>query len=135
WALKVGNGQNGGDANSVYFTAGIVDEKHGLFGSLTPVAPGTPEGPAEAQTVQIALDVFQTDLAQVQKDIAGHVTGAPLQQDIKTLKSSFIELKQAQQRFARETRSDFVRNPHKSATDNLIDAAVAAYFAVLGKNA
>jgi uncharacterized protein (TIGR03118 family) len=49
WALKVGNGGNGGDANKVYFTAGLDNEQHGLFGSLTPVAPGPSEGPAEAQ--------------------------------------------------------------------------------------
>jgi uncharacterized protein (TIGR03118 family) len=46
WALKVGNGGKGGDANTVYFTAGLDHETHGLFGSLTPVAPGTPEGAA-----------------------------------------------------------------------------------------
>src|SRR5262249_7658026 len=39
WALKVGNGGMGGDANTVYFTAGIDHEQHGLFGSLTPAAP------------------------------------------------------------------------------------------------
>ena len=39
WALQVGNGGSGGDANSVYFTAGLDNETHGLFGSLTPVAP------------------------------------------------------------------------------------------------
>jgi len=37
WALRVGNGGNGGDANAVYFTAGPNDEHDGLFGSLTPV--------------------------------------------------------------------------------------------------
>jgi uncharacterized protein (TIGR03118 family) len=37
WALKVGNGGAGGDANTVYFTAGLDNETHGLFGSLTPV--------------------------------------------------------------------------------------------------
>jgi uncharacterized protein (TIGR03118 family) len=36
WALKVGNGGAGGDANTVYFTAGIDNEMHGLFGSLSP---------------------------------------------------------------------------------------------------
>jgi uncharacterized protein (TIGR03118 family) len=36
WALQVGNGANGGLANTVYFTAGPNDEKDGLFGSLTP---------------------------------------------------------------------------------------------------
>jgi len=44
WTLTVGNGGNGGDANKVYFTAGPNDEKDGLFGSLTAVAPGTPCG-------------------------------------------------------------------------------------------
>ena len=39
WALQVGNGGSGGDANTVYFTAGLDHETHGLFGSLTPVAP------------------------------------------------------------------------------------------------
>ena len=34
WALQVGNGKSGGDANAVYFTAGPGGEQHGLFGSL-----------------------------------------------------------------------------------------------------
>lgn len=34
WALQVGNGGNGGDINTVYFTAGPAEEKHGLFGKL-----------------------------------------------------------------------------------------------------
>ena len=36
WSLKVGNGGNGGLANTIYFTAGPNDEKDGLFGSLGP---------------------------------------------------------------------------------------------------
>jgi uncharacterized protein (TIGR03118 family) len=36
WALKVGNGGNGGDANTLYFTAGPNDESDGLFGSIAP---------------------------------------------------------------------------------------------------
>jgi uncharacterized protein (TIGR03118 family) len=39
WALKVGNGGAGGNANTVYFTAGPMDETHGLFGSLSTAAP------------------------------------------------------------------------------------------------
>ena len=39
WGLRVGNGGNGGDLNTVYFAAGIpgpdMVEDHGLFGSLT----------------------------------------------------------------------------------------------------
>ncbi len=36
WGLITGNGGQGGDANLVYFTAGLQGEAHGLFGSLTP---------------------------------------------------------------------------------------------------
>jgi uncharacterized protein (TIGR03118 family) len=36
WALTNGNGGTAGDPNKVYFTAGIQDEAHGLFGSLSP---------------------------------------------------------------------------------------------------
>jgi len=36
WALAFGNGGRGGDTNKLYFTAGIDDEAHGLFGSLEP---------------------------------------------------------------------------------------------------
>jgi uncharacterized protein (TIGR03118 family) len=35
WALINGGGGSGGDPNSVYFTAGVQDEAHGLFGQLT----------------------------------------------------------------------------------------------------
>jgi uncharacterized protein (TIGR03118 family) len=38
WAIQFGNGGNGGDANTLYFTAGISGgddvEDHGLFGSF-----------------------------------------------------------------------------------------------------
>jgi len=36
WSLKVGNGGNGGLANTIYFTAGTNGEQDGLFGSLAP---------------------------------------------------------------------------------------------------
>jgi uncharacterized protein (TIGR03118 family) len=44
WSLTVGNSHGGGDAGTIYFTAGPNGEKNGLFGSLTPVALGTPCG-------------------------------------------------------------------------------------------
>lgn len=34
WGLINGNGGSGGDANTVYFSAGLAGEAHGLFGSL-----------------------------------------------------------------------------------------------------
>jgi len=37
WGLMNGNGGSGGDANKVYFTAGLNGEQDGLFGSLSAV--------------------------------------------------------------------------------------------------
>jgi hypothetical protein len=36
WTIMFGNGGNGGDRNTLYFTAGPNDESDGLFGSLAP---------------------------------------------------------------------------------------------------
>jgi hypothetical protein len=104
--LKIGNGGNGGDPSKVYFTAGLDHEQHGLFGSLTSVAAGTAEGPAEAQKVQAALDVFQMDLTTVQQDIANHSPADTLRQDLQALQAAFIELVQAEVQFAHDTRHD-----------------------------
>lgn len=41
WGLIFGNGGAGGRADTLYFTAGINDEAHGLFGSLSVPEPGT----------------------------------------------------------------------------------------------
>src|SRR5439155_23738147 len=55
WALQFGNGGSGGDANTLYFTAGIANadniEDHGLFGSIQ-IASASPN-PATAIPVQI----------------------------------------------------------------------------------
>jgi uncharacterized protein (TIGR03118 family) len=53
WGLAVGNGSNGSDSNSLYFTAGIGEEQHGLFGSLRP------ETPNERFVAQVYLDLLQ----------------------------------------------------------------------------
>jgi hypothetical protein len=42
WELIPGNGGAAGDPNAIYFTAGVQDEAHGLFGSLTPDATPSP---------------------------------------------------------------------------------------------
>ena len=39
WAIAFGNGHSGGDAYTLYFTAGINDESDGLFGSIAAVSP------------------------------------------------------------------------------------------------
>lgn len=46
WGLLFGNGMNGGDAGTLYFTAGISGggqvEEHGLLGAIEPVGEPTP---------------------------------------------------------------------------------------------
>ena len=37
WALAFGNGNVAGAPNTLFFTAGIGDEAHGLFGSISAV--------------------------------------------------------------------------------------------------
>jgi uncharacterized protein (TIGR03118 family) len=61
WALQFGNGGNGGNADTLYFTAGIGEEKHGLFGKLNPTTAQA------ASLIQFATDNFATDEA------GGHV--------------------------------------------------------------
>jgi len=36
WAIVFGNGGSGGDVNTLYFSAGIGEEEHGLIGKLNP---------------------------------------------------------------------------------------------------
>jgi uncharacterized protein (TIGR03118 family) len=106
WALKVGNGGNGGEANKVYFTAGIFDETHGLFGSLTSVAPGTDEGPAEGQMVQAALDVVQIDLNTVLVDISSGAPASQLEMDLQALNMAVRDFVIAEIHFTRDEISD-----------------------------
>jgi uncharacterized protein (TIGR03118 family) len=37
WALRFGNGSGSGPTTTLFFTAGIDDEAHGLFGTITPI--------------------------------------------------------------------------------------------------
>ncbi|MFN2578875.1 MAG: TIGR03118 family protein [Pyrinomonadaceae bacterium] len=61
WALQFGNGGSGGDVNTLYFTSGLGEEEHGLFGKLNPTT-------AQATSlIQFATDKFAVDEA------AGHV--------------------------------------------------------------
>ena len=52
WALQFGNGVNGGDPGTLYFTAGIGEEEHGLFGSLKPTTASA------TSLIQFATDTF-----------------------------------------------------------------------------
>ena len=55
WALQFGNGGNGGDVNTLYFTAGIGNEEHGLFGKLNPTT-ATATSLIQFATSQFAVD-------------------------------------------------------------------------------
>jgi uncharacterized protein (TIGR03118 family) len=48
WGLGFGNGHSSGPTNSLYFSAGIFGEQHGLFGTITPMPPGAASTPASA---------------------------------------------------------------------------------------
>src|SRR5262249_12244285 len=102
WALQVGDGGNGGDRGTVYFTAGIDHENHGLFGSLAGVAPGTEdaaETKTEQQMVQAEIDVVQLDLTAVIIDLTHHAPRDTLRQDVQTLKTAIGDLLRAEINF------------------------------------
>src|SRR4051794_33577688 len=52
WALAFGNGGSGGDVNTLYFTSGIGEEEHGLFGKLNPTTASA------TSLIQFASDSF-----------------------------------------------------------------------------
>jgi uncharacterized protein (TIGR03118 family) len=116
WALKVGNGGNGGDAQTVYFTAGLFGETHGLFGSLSPVAPGTPEGSAESQMVTAAQDVVKLDLDTLHMDISSGAAKTVIQQDLQNLRAAVVQFVQLQAQQLRDTRLD--QSPPRHGNDH-----------------
>jgi hypothetical protein len=115
----------------LFFTAGIDKELHGLFGSLTAVAPGTPEGPAEKQAVVAALDVVQLDLAKLTSDISSGAPQSTVDQDRQTLKTDIGALVLAQQQFAQDSGDDRPAND-EGASSGTAASARDAVFADLG---
>ena len=106
WALKVGNGGAGGAINTVYFTAGPFGETHGIFGSLSTAAPGTPEGSAEAQWVQANKDLVQLDEQRLASDLAAGAPASVIKQDVKTLSVDSAKLADVAQAFAADAAAD-----------------------------
>lgn len=106
WALKVGNGGSGGASDTVYFTAGSFGESHGLFGSLATVAPGSPEGQAEAQWVQANVDVVQLDQQQLAADRSSGASAATIRQDAQTLAADSRQLGKVERDAAKDTVDD-----------------------------
>jgi uncharacterized protein (TIGR03118 family) len=106
WALKVGNGKSGGDSNSVYFTAGLFGETHGLFGSLAPVAAGTPEGPAEQQMVTAFFDVLQSAVQTLNTDVSSGASQTQIRQDEQAVVIALRDFVRAEVNFLHDTSSD-----------------------------
>ena len=137
WALKVGNGFAGTDTNTVYFTAGIDNEQHGLFGSLTAAAKGSPEGPADAQAVVAALDVVQIDLATLIQDMSSGASKSTIAQERQTLNRDFATLERAEQRLAEDSHTgqlagSVARVPAVQEGAKALDAVFADLDAHLG---
>jgi hypothetical protein len=132
WALRVGNGGAGGNANTLYFTAGLFDESHGLFGSLTTAAPGSPEGSAEMQVIQADLDLVQLNLQALQADISAGASKATLRQDLRTLDESLKQLRHDEHHFIKDAITDLdLGHKHDRAALHL--AALDNLFSGLGK--
>jgi uncharacterized protein (TIGR03118 family) len=95
WALQAGNGGSGGDKGTIYFTAGLDHENHGLFGSLAGVAPGADSGAealVEREMVQAEIDVVQLHTMAVINDITSQASPATLQQDVQALNTAIGDL-------------------------------------------
>jgi uncharacterized protein (TIGR03118 family) len=69
WALQFGNGGNGGDVNTLYFTAGTAEEEHGLFGKLNPTTA------TATSLIQFATNSFSVDEAGGRVDFTVIRTG------------------------------------------------------------
>jgi uncharacterized protein (TIGR03118 family) len=60
WALQFGNGSGSGATNTLYFTAGIRGQQHGLFGSLQALPNLAPSDPLLPSLANAALQTFST---------------------------------------------------------------------------
>ena len=72
WALLLGNGGSGGDANAIYFAAGTGNQKHGLLGSIQAAPTITAVANAADTSSGIApntfISVYGTDLSPVTRN-------------------------------------------------------------------
>jgi uncharacterized protein (TIGR03118 family) len=109
WALRVGNGSNGGASNTVYFTAGLFAERHGLLGALTTAVPGSPEGPAEGQWATANVDLVQLDQQQLAKDASSGASVTTIRADAQTLIADSRQLARVEQAYARDVVQDATR--------------------------
>ena len=69
-------------------------------------APGSPEGPAEAQWVQANADVVQLDAQQLVKDTSAGAPASTIKQDTETLDADTRQLLRTERAFAADTSND-----------------------------
>jgi len=136
WALQAGNGGNGGDRGTIYFTAGLDHENHGLFGSLAGVAPGA-ESDAEAlverQMVQAEIDAAQLDVITVINDITNHAPRETLRQDFQALFTALGDLRRAEFNFFLDTHTIYQGSTDQGgATLQTLRASLHDLFVLLG---
>ena len=106
WGLKVGNGGNGGATNTVYFTAGLFGESHGLFGALSTVTAGSPEGPAEGQWVTANVDLVQLDQQTLEADAAAGAPADTIKADARALITDSRHLARVERAYAKDVVRD-----------------------------
>ena len=88
----------GGSSYAVAAKAGRPGSTRG-----SSVAPGSPEGPVEAQWLQANLDVVQLDLQRLVKDSAGGGSAATVLRDTQTLDADSRGLVRADRAFEEDT--------------------------------
>jgi hypothetical protein len=87
-------------------TAGLFNETHGLFGSFTPVAPGTPEGPAEQQMLTADQDEFNLAVQTFDTDLRNGASQSQLEQDAQVVVTALQDLVTAEFNFTLDTQRD-----------------------------
>jgi uncharacterized protein (TIGR03118 family) len=85
WALILGNGGSGGDANAIYFAAGGANENHGVLGSIqaAPVISANAvinaAGPAGGIASNTLISIYGANLAPITRSLAAtDITGTTL---------------------------------------------------------
>jgi hypothetical protein len=111
----------------VYFTAGLDNETHGLFGSLAPVALGTAEGPAEQQMAIALLDVFQLAVQNLNADLSSGASKAQLRQDQQAVETALQNFVRAEVNLVLDTQAD--QGGHRSSHHDVDDL-----FSILGNH-
>jgi len=71
WAISFGGGDMAGDPNSLFFTAGLQNETHGLFGKLVAAGTTPATGDFTLAATQNTLTVARGGSGTVQLNIAG----------------------------------------------------------------